>query len=83
MGTMLPVLAVYLAPLLPLRGSEPEIAATLDLVKIYAISAVCLHWTVVLTLSLGCIIVVLMKGPAYVADAYPLQDTDRPGGNPK
>jgi len=81
-GTLLPVVAVYLARLLPLQGSELEIAATLNMVKIYAISAVCLHWTVVLTLSIGCFIVMLMKGPAYVADAYPLPDADRPGGNP-
>jgi len=28
----------------------------------------------VLTLALGCFIVRVMKGPAYVADAYPLPD---------
>jgi hypothetical protein len=33
---------------------------------------VVLHWTLVLTLALGCFIVRVMKGPAYVADAYPL-----------
>ena len=81
-GTLLPVVAVYLARLLPLQGSELEIAATLNMVKIYASSAVCLHWTVVLTLSIGCLIVMRIKGPAYVADAYPLPDADRPGGNP-
>ena len=31
----------------------------------------------VLTLAIGCI-VMLMKGPAYVADAYHLNDSDRP-----
>lgn len=35
---------------------------------------VVLHWTLVLTLALGCFIVRLTKGPAYVADAYPLPD---------
>jgi hypothetical protein len=33
-----------------------------------------LHWTLVLTLALGCFIVRVMKGPAYVADPYPLPD---------
>ena len=33
---------------------------------------VVLHWTLMLTLALGCFIVRVMKGPAYVADAYPL-----------
>lgn len=42
------------------------------------IGIVLLHWTLVLTLALGCAIVMLMKGPAYVADAYPLEDSDSP-----
>jgi hypothetical protein len=32
---------------------------------------VALHWTLMLTLALACFIVRVMKGPAYVADAYP------------
>lgn len=35
---------------------------------------VVLHWSLVLTVALGCFIVRVMKGPAYVADAYPLPD---------
>ena len=38
------------------------------------IGLVVLHWTLVLTLAIGCAIVIVMKGPAYVADADP-----RPG----
>jgi hypothetical protein len=38
-----------------------------------------LHWILVFALAVGCGIVVLMKGPAYVADAYHPQDKpDRP-----
>ena len=36
--------------------------------------AVVLHWTLVLTVALACVIVRVMKGPAYVVDAYPLPD---------
>jgi hypothetical protein len=32
---------------------------------------VVLNWTLVLTVAIGCLIVLVMKGPAYVADAYP------------
>lgn len=39
---------------------------------------VLLHWTLVLTVAIGCIIVLLMKGPAYVADPYPPPGRDRP-----
>jgi len=34
------------------------------------LGVIALHWTLVLTLGLGCFIVRVMKGPAYVADAY-------------
>ena len=37
-----------------------------------------LLWTLVLTLAIGCAIVMLMKGPAYEAEAYPLTDSDHP-----
>jgi hypothetical protein len=39
---------------------------------------VILHWTVVLTVGIGAFIVMVMKGPAYVADAYPLVESDHP-----
>ena len=35
---------------------------------------VALHWMLVLTLAIGCFIVRVMKGPASVADAYPLPE---------
>jgi hypothetical protein len=31
-----------------------------------------LHWNVVLTVAIGAFIVMVMKGPAYVADPYPM-----------
>jgi hypothetical protein len=77
-GTLLPALVALAARAWPISGSPQEVATTLGLVDIYAISAVILHWTVVLTVTIACVIVWLMKGPAYVADAYPLPDSDRP-----
>ena len=47
------------------------------------LGVVILHWTLVLTLAIGCAIVMLMKGPAYVADAYPLVESDRPLDGPR
>jgi hypothetical protein len=78
-GTLLPVLAAGLARLWPLPGSTEQIAVTVQMVDIYVIAAVILHWTIVLTLAIGCFIVLVMKGPSYVADAYPLPDAERPG----
>ena len=45
---------------------------------IYAISVLVLHWTVVFTVGIGAVIVMVMKGPAYVADAYPMEGMNRP-----
>ena len=35
-------------------------------------------WTLVILLTIGCLIVWLMKGPAYVADGYEVPHSDRP-----
>lgn len=42
------------------------------------IGLVVLHWTLVLTMAIGCVIVMIMKGPAYVADPYPPPERDQP-----
>ena len=54
-----------------------EVASTITTVDIYAISLLILHWTVVFTVGIGAVIVMVMKGPAYVADAYPMEGMDR------
>lgn len=36
--------------------------------------------TAVSTVAIGCLIVLVMKAPGYVADAYDLVDSERPGG---
>jgi hypothetical protein len=39
---------------------------------------VALHWTFVATVAIGCVIVMVMKGPAFVADPYPPVGRDDP-----
>ena len=60
-----------LAPSMAEPGAAAN-ASTLLLWDYTMFGVVALHWTLVLTLALGCFIVRVMKGPAYVADAYPL-----------
>lgn len=48
------------------------------MIDIYSVSAIILHWTVLFTVAIAAVIVMVMKGPAYVADAYPLDDRDTP-----
>lgn len=78
LGTLGLALVAGVARLLPWSGSESEITTKLDLLDIYIIGFLVLHWTIVLTLGIGAFIVMIMKGPAYVADAYPLDDADQP-----
>ena len=65
-------------PARPITSSVVSVAAPLSTLEIYAISLLVLHWTVVFTVAIGAFIVMVMKGPAYVADAYPMQGMDRP-----
>ncbi|MBL0168084.1 MAG: hypothetical protein IPP85_13550, partial [Propionivibrio sp.] len=58
--------------------SETLVAMRITSIDIYMISAVILHWSIVCTVAIAAFIVMVMKGPAYVADAYPLVDSDTP-----
>ena len=77
-GTLLPALAALAMRLVPLEGSLAQVEKQLQTADILAISVVVLHWTLVFTLAIACIIVVLMKGHGYVADAYELNDAEQP-----
>ncbi len=55
-----------------------DVSTLITTVVIYSISVLVLHWTVVFTVAIGAVIVLIMKGPAYVADAYPMESMDRP-----
>lgn len=84
----LPVIAV-LGTLLPLVvlslvhgfADDPANATTLrmlHLADILVIGILVFHWTMVLTVGIGCIVVMVMKGPGYTADSYPVSHSDAP-----
>ena len=50
----------------------------LQMIDIWVIAAVVLHWTVVLTVAIFCFIVFVMKGPGHIADGYTLPDKNAP-----
>jgi hypothetical protein len=80
-GSLIPVaLAVLVRALPPKPGVD--IAKHIKTVDIFAIATAITFFTAVLTIAIGCIVVYIMKGPAYVADAYPLQHSDRPATGP-
>ena len=75
-GTAIPVLCYLIAPLFPESALNPE--KYLIGVGIYTKAAVLTVWTAAFTVAIGCLIVMIMKGPAYVADPYPLSDAEEP-----
>jgi hypothetical protein len=77
-GTLLPALMSGLARLLITEGSATELARRIQMFDYLMIGLVVLMWTLVLTLTIGCVIVWLMKGPAYVADGYEVSHSDAP-----
>lgn len=83
LSALLPAMAALAARWFDWSGTEAAVAASIQMVDIVAIGVVLLLWTLLLTLAIGAFIVMVMKGPAYVADAYPLVESDRPLDGPR
>lgn len=77
-GTLLPALMSFAARFLITTGSAAELARRIQLFDFVMIGLVIFIWTLVLTVTIGCVIVWLMKGPAYVADGYEVSHSDTP-----
>lgn len=81
-GTALPLVLIGLTYLTTDQPPSPATERALTQWLYIAIGTVILHWALVLTAAIGCVIVMIMKGPAFVADGFEVPHTDRPG-NPK
>ncbi len=77
-GTLVPLLISGFSRWFPPDRSTDLVAKHIQMMDILAIALGITAWTAVFTVAIGCVVVVLMKGPAYVADAYDLVDADRP-----
>ena len=55
------------APVVPAGAEDRDLLLTIYQI----IGVLLLHWALVLTLAIGCVVVIVMKGPAFVADPYP------------
>lgn len=80
-GSLLLMLPSLLVRLGGQAASEPGGTSTAMTVDIWVVALIFLHWNTVLTVAIGAFIVMVMKGPAYVADAYPLVDAETPDTN--
>lgn len=79
--------AVILTPSAVLRisgwGMHPqELGAIVAKVDMLALGLLLLYWNLMVALTWGALIVMVMKGPTYVADSYPLIDADSPSETP-
>lgn len=78
-GTLLPALMSLVARFLIVDGSAAELARRIQLFDFVMIGLVIFIWALVVTVTIGCVIVWLMKGPAYVADGFDVSHSDKPG----
>ncbi len=77
-GTLFPLIMSLANRLFPPEGTAAAIAKHVKLVDIMSLATALTVWTAVFTVAIGCFVVVIMKGPAYVADAYDLKDAEHP-----
>ena len=77
-ATAIPLLLAVLARLTIDDGTAAEIAKQIKSVDIFCIASLITIWTAVLTVGIGCVVVYIMKGPAYAADSYEVSHSDRP-----
>ena len=64
-------------------NAADEITKLHTLIDYLAIAIFVAVLPIIVTVTIGCIIVMLMKGPAYVADAYDVNDADKPDKDDK
>lgn len=79
LGVALPLLLVGLAYWASPELQTPDAERELTQWWYMAIGWAILYSALVLTLGIGCVIVMLMKGPAFVADGLEVPHTDNPG----
>jgi len=78
LGTMLPLLGLGLVHLLADPQASAADARWLQMVDYFCWAVIIFNWAMLLTLAIGCVIVMVMKGPGYVADGYKVSHSDRP-----
>ena len=77
-GIFVPMFMAIFVRLMPMSGTATEIEKFQISIDILAIALCFTVISAAFTVTIGCVIVMLMKGPAYVADAYELDDSDKP-----
>jgi hypothetical protein len=77
-GTMLPILLAAALHFVIENDTDSAQLRWLQVVDFVVVAVVIFHWTMVLTVGIGCCIVMVMKGPGYTADSYQVSHSDHP-----
>lgn len=80
-GTLLPLCFFWYFNTFPNPQPGVELEKYLTGLWITCLAIVITVWTFAFTLAIGCFIVIIMKGPGYVADGYELPDADQPASS--
>lgn len=79
----IPGFAYLYAVLFPAPAPGETVEKYLSSVQILALASSVTLLTAVFTVAIGCFVVRVMKGPGYIADAYPLIDAEQPRKTPE
>lgn len=60
------------------NANAAESAKQIMSIDIFCFALGLTAWTALLTIGIGCVVVHIMKGPAYVADSYEVSHSDKP-----
>ena len=82
-STLVPVFLAVGGRILPYQGAAMDAAKHVKHMDITAIALAITLWTAVLTVAIGCVVVIVMKGPAYVADPYYMEKPQQHGDEPE
>ena len=77
-GSFLPLAVLALVYLMYGDSPDPSTARWLLKMTYVVVGIILFHWSMVITVAIGCFIVMAMKGPGYVADGYLLPHSDQP-----
>ena len=77
-GTVLPLLCLALIYLCTDSEAYTAQARWLQMMNYVVGGVIVFHWSMVVTVGIGCVIVMVMKGPGYVADGYQVSHSDKP-----
>ncbi len=76
---LLVLLALWGASTLwPFDGEPQQVERMLRTFRYTLIGMAIFHLTMVITVAIGCVVAMVMKGPQYTSDSYPVQDAERP-----